>query len=64
MRKLKSNEKFIKEYNKFILIEVLCPNNKRYRTTIDKWTSKDEAKVDRTGNKFNYGLIRRYQNDN
>ena len=45
MRKLKSNEKIIKEYERFILIEVTCPNNQKYRTTIDKWTSRDIAKV-------------------
>ena len=41
MRKLKSNEKEIKEYDRFILIEVSCPNNQKYRTTIDNWEAKD-----------------------
>lgn len=41
MRKLKPNEKKIKEYDRFVLIEVLCPNNQSYRTTIDKWEQKD-----------------------
>ena len=41
MRKLKSNEKIIKEYEKFILIEVTCENGAKYRTTIDKWTPKN-----------------------
>mgnify|MGYP004546950417 FL=1 len=59
MRKLKPNEKIIKEYDRYILVEVKCPNGSSYKTTIDKWTSKDKAKVDRTGNKFNYKLIRR-----
>ena len=59
MRKLKPNEKIIKEYDRYILVEVKCPNGNSYKTIIDKWTSKDEAKVDRTGNKFNYKLIRR-----
>ena len=44
MRKLKSNEKIIKEYEKFILIEVTCENGAKYRTTIDKWTPKNVAK--------------------
>lgn len=43
MRKLKSNEKIIKEYEKFILIEVTCENGAKYRTTIDKWTQKDKS---------------------
>lgn len=54
MRKLKPNEKIIKEYDRYILVEVKCLNGNTYKTTIDKWTSKDEAKVDKTGNKFNY----------
>lgn len=45
MRKLKPNEKLIKEYDRYILIEVKCPNGSTYKTTIDKWTSKDENKV-------------------
>ena len=45
MRKLKSNKKIIKEYEKFILIEVTCENGAKYRTTIDKWTPKNVAKV-------------------
>ncbi len=52
MRKLKPNEKIIKEYDRYILVEVKCPNGNSYKTTIDKWTSKDEAKVDKTENKF------------
>lgn len=47
MRKLKPNEKKIKEYDRYILIEVACPHEKSYRTTIDKWTSKDEARIKR-----------------
>lgn len=43
MRKLKSNEKIIKEYEKFILIEVTCENGAKYRTTIDKWEPKDKS---------------------
>ena len=43
MRKLKSNEKIIQEYEKFILIEVTCENGAKYRTTIDKWTQKDKS---------------------
>lgn len=43
MRKLKSNEKKIKEYDRYILIEVSCPNNQKYRTTIDKWIQKDNS---------------------
>lgn len=41
MRKLKVNEKILREYERFILIEVKCPNNQKYRTTIDKWTPKE-----------------------
>ncbi len=48
MRKLKPNEKIIKEYDRYILIEVACPHGNSYRTTIDKWTSKDKAKVEKT----------------
>lgn len=47
MRKLKPNEKIIKEYDRFVLIEVACPYGNSYRTTIDKWTSKDEARIKR-----------------
>lgn len=45
MRELKANEKILKEYERFILIEVKCPNNQKYRTTIDKWTPKDVPKI-------------------
>ena len=41
MRKLKPNEKIIKEYERFILIEVACPYGRSYKTTIDKWERKD-----------------------
>lgn len=41
MRNLKANERLVNEYDRFILIEVLCPNNQSYRTTIDKWKQKD-----------------------
>ena len=41
MRELKENERLVNVYDRFILIEVLCPNNQSYRTTIDKWTKKD-----------------------
>ena len=40
MRKLKENERIIKEYDTYILIEVACPNEQSYRTTIDKFTPK------------------------
>lgn len=43
MRELKSNEKIIQEYEKFILIEVTCENGAKYRTTIDKWEPKDKS---------------------
>ena len=56
MRKLKSNEKIIKEYERFILIEVSCPDNQKYKTTIDKWTSEDKAKVEKENN-FKYGWV-------
>lgn len=45
MRELKSNEKIIKEYEKFVLIEVTCEDGAKYRTTVDKWTPKDEPKI-------------------
>lgn len=41
MRNLKANEKKIKEYNRFVLIEVACPHERSYKTTIDKWEQKD-----------------------
>lgn len=41
MRELKANEKFIKEYPYFYLIEVACPNNVFYRDTIPKWEQQD-----------------------
>lgn len=41
MRKLKPNEKIIKEYDRYILIKVACPHGNSYRTTIDKWEQKD-----------------------
>lgn len=41
MRKLKANERIIKEYDRYILIEVACPHGNSYRTTIDKWEQKD-----------------------
>lgn len=41
MRELKSNEKIIKEYDQFVLIEVVCPHGNCYRTTIDKWKQTD-----------------------
>lgn len=37
MRELRPNEKIIKEYTNFVLVEVACPDGKSYRTTIDKW---------------------------
>lgn len=49
MRKLKPNERIIKEYDKFILIEVMCPHGLSYRTTIDKWIKKD----------FSYGNVQK-----
>lgn len=49
MRKLKPNEKIIKEYDRYILIEVACPHGNSYRTTIDKWTSRDKARIKREG---------------
>lgn len=53
MRKLKSNEEFVKDEdgnikrynNRFILIRVKCPNEQSYITTMDLWTSKNIAKV-------------------
>ncbi len=57
MRKLKPNEKIIKEYELFILIEVACPHGNSYKTTIDKWTSKDEAKVDKSQNRSTYDYL-------
>ena len=43
MRKLKPNEKKIKEYDRFVLIEVACPHEQSYKTTIDKWERKDHS---------------------
>ena len=34
---LKENEKLIKEYDKFYLIEVKCDNGNTYKTTKDKF---------------------------
>lgn len=42
MRKLKANEKFIKEYPCFYLIEVACPNGSTYKDTIPKWEPREE----------------------
>ena len=56
MRELKSNEKIIQEYEKFILIEVTCENGAKYRTTIDKWERKDHSSYipkDEGHHKFN-----------
>ena len=36
MLELKENEKLIKEYSTYYLIEVKCPDNASYRTTIFK----------------------------
>jgi len=41
MRNLKQNERLIKEYDKFLLIEVKCPHGKSYKTTIDKFIPRD-----------------------
>lgn len=49
MRKLKPNEKIVKEYDLFYLIEVTCNNGTKYRITLDKWTSTDKAKVSQLG---------------
>ena len=57
MRKLKANEKIIKEYDRYILIEVACPKGNSYRTTIDKFESKDEAIVDKHENKSKYECL-------
>lgn len=63
MRKLKANEKFIKEYPCFYLIEVACPKNNFYRDTIPKWEQRDfttdikqsqEDKMDKYGYKIKY----------
>ena len=47
MRNLKANERLVNVYDRFILIEVACPHERSYKTTIDKWTSKDEARIKR-----------------
>lgn len=41
MRELRPNEKIIKEYTDFVLVEVACPDGKSYRTTIPKWQQVD-----------------------
>ena len=38
--KLKENEKLIKEYDKFYLIEVKCNNGNTYKTTKREWRTK------------------------
>lgn len=40
MRKLEANEKIIKEYDNFVLIERACAGG-TYKTTIDKWERTD-----------------------
>lgn len=49
MRKLKSNERLIKEYEKFVLVEVTCENGMKYRTTINKFEPKNTEKVKTEG---------------
>ncbi len=49
MRKLKPNERLIKEYEKFVLVEVTCENGMKYRTTINKFEPKNTEKVKTEG---------------
>lgn len=49
MRKLKSNEKIIKKYGAWVLIEVACPDGKSYKTAEWKYDLKDQAKVEAEG---------------
>lgn len=53
MRKLKPNEKFIKKYKTYVLIEVACPHNQKYKTTVWRYELKDEAKVSVGHHKLN-----------
>lgn len=43
MRDLKENERLYAVYENFIVVEVICPHNKSYKTTIPKWKQKDFA---------------------
>lgn len=45
MVKIAANEKIIKEYEKFYLVEVQCPDDKIYRKTVDKWQPSSKQKV-------------------
>ena len=41
MRDLKENERLYAVYENFIVVEVICPHNKSYKTTIPKWEQRD-----------------------
>ena len=41
MRDLKENERLYAVYENFIVVEVICPHNKSYKTTIPKWKQRD-----------------------
>lgn len=56
MRELKSNETMIKEYDKFLLIEVKCPHDQSYKTTIDKFVPRDLAPAPKQ-NKSSYSYL-------
>lgn len=51
--RLRQNERLVKEYNKYYLIEVECPNNEKYRTTIHKYDSDNMGKRERVTGPYN-----------
>ena len=51
--RLRPNERLVKEYNKYYLIEVECPNNAKYRTTIHKNDSDNMEKRERVTGPYN-----------
>lgn len=63
MRDLKENERLYAVYENFIVVEVICPHNKSYKTTIPKWKQRDfttdikqteEDRLDKYGYKIKY----------
>lgn len=51
--RLRKNEKLVKEYKKYYLIEVECPNGATYRTTIHKNDSDNMEKRERITGPYN-----------
>ena len=63
MRDLKENERLYAVYENFIVVEVICPHNKSYKTTIPKWKQRDfkteikqteEDRLDKYGYKIKF----------